>query len=111
MRALSGLTWAYERQREHRAIRWFSCHVVRIFCEVMSHSAINRSVDKVSALRGSIDTRESITNLGQVANGGREHFQTKWSCDPMYGKVNKRSKTTCFATFSTTISSDMVRHI
>ena len=42
---------------------WVSRHVVRIFCEVMSHSAINRSVDKVSALRGSIDTRESITNL------------------------------------------------
>ena len=38
--------------------------------------------------------------LGQVANGVGEHFQTKWSCDPMYGKVNKRSKTTCFATFS-----------
>ena len=65
MRAFVRLTWAYERQRERRAIRGFSCHVVRIFCEVMSHSAINRSVDKVSALQGSIDTRESITNFTQ----------------------------------------------
>ena len=40
--------------------------MVRIFCEVMSHSAINRSVDKVSALRGSIDTRESITNMPRI---------------------------------------------
>ena len=31
---------------------WVSCHVVRIFCEVMSHSAINRSVDKVRCPRG-----------------------------------------------------------
>ena len=76
MRAFVRLTWAYERQREHRAIRGFSCHVVRIFCEVMlmSHTAINRSVDKVSALRGSIDTRESITNSFQ----GDEETTSPW---------------------------------
>ena len=38
----------------HRAIRWLSCRVVRIFCEVMSHSAINRSVDKVRCPRGKL---------------------------------------------------------
>ena len=53
---------------------WVSCHVVRIFCEVMSHSAINRSVDKVSALRGSIDTRESITNQYHVSVVGLKKY-------------------------------------
>ena len=54
------------RDKGAQGYYWDSRHVVRIFCEVMSHSAINRSVDKVSALRGSIDTRESITNLSLI---------------------------------------------
>ena len=59
----------------------------------------------------SSDMVRHIWYFGTSSKWGRGTFQTKWSCDPMYGKVNKRSKTTCFATFSTTTSSDMVRHI
>ena len=45
------------RDKGAQGYYWDSRHVVQIFCEVMSHSAINRSVDKVRCPRGKYGIR------------------------------------------------------